>query len=267
MTSVPPPRAVLRAFGVTEARPLATPTWIAGNVVLKPETDPELQEWWGTVAGEIVRSGFRLADPVRASDGSWVVDGWVAARWVEGASVPSTGPSAEGWGQVIKAGRAFHRAVAHLGRPAFVDRRDSWWARADRRAWGEAVRVEPLPELAAAARVLEAACRPLGESQVVHADLGGNVLLADELAPAIIDVSPYWRPPAFAEGVVVADALCWHGADASLLGDLGVSVPAVARAMLFRLWTTHERVLTGVGRKDLAEEVDAYAGAVGALGL
>ena len=101
----------------------------------------------------------------------------------------------------------------------------------------------------------------------MHADLSGNVLLADGLDPAIIDVSPYWRPPAYAEGVLVADALCWHGAPAELLDELRVSVPAVARAMLFRLWTTHERVLAGVDVEELAAETRAYADAAAAIGL
>jgi len=124
-----------------------------------------------------------------------------------------------------------------------------------------------VPELAETVRLLEAACRPLGEAQVVHGDLAGNVLLADGVPPAVIDVSPYWRAPAFAEGVLVADALCWSGAGADLLDDLGVSVPAVARALLFRLWTTHERVSDDVRVEDLPSEADAYAAAASALGL
>jgi len=263
-----PPPAVLAAFGVeAEPRPLAAPTWRAGDLVLKPDTDPGLQSWLGTEVAHVVRRGFRLADPLPARDGSWVVQGWCATRWVEGRSVPATGPSIERWQQALEAGRAFHRAVAHLDRPGFVERRDSWWARADRRTWAESGPAEPVPELAPTARVLEAACRPLGEPQVVHGDLAGNVLLADGLEPAVIDVSPYWRPPALAEGVLVADALCWNGAQPTLLEELDVSVPAVARAMLFRLWTTHERVVAGVRVEDLDEEARAYAAAAAAIGL
>jgi hypothetical protein len=33
----------------------------------------------------------------------------------------------------------------------------------------------------------------------------------------VIDFSPRWRPPAFASAIVVADALIWEGADASVL--------------------------------------------------
>ena len=55
---------------------------------------------------------------------------------------------------------------------------------------------------------------PLGADQLVHADLTGNVLLTRDAPPGIIDISPYWRPPAYAEGIVVADAMCWHDATA-----------------------------------------------------
>jgi hypothetical protein len=263
-----PPPAVLAAFGVeVEPRPLAEPTWRAGDLVLKPDTHPELQAWLATEIAPALRRGFRLADPLPAQDGSWVVQGWSATRWVDGRSVPATGPSVERWQQALEAGRAFHRAVAHVKRPGFFERLDSWWARADRRTWAESGPAEPVPQLAPTARVLESACRPLGGSQVVHGDLAGNVLLADGLPPAVIDVSPYWRPPALAEGVLVADALCWYGAEPTLLEDLDVSVPAVARAMLFRLWTTHERVVAGVRVEDLDAEARAYATAAAAIGL
>lgn len=66
------------------------------------------------------------------------------------------------------------------------------------------------------ARRLQYALEPLGRPQIVHADLTNNVLFAPRPAPAIIDISPYWRAPEYADGIVVADALCWHGAPASL---------------------------------------------------
>jgi hypothetical protein len=263
-----PSRAVLAAFGVAvEPRPFAEPTWLAGDVVLKPDTGPELQAWLGTVLVGVRRRGFRLADAVPAVDGSWVVDGWGATRWVAGDPAPMVDPGPDGWRSALEGGRAFHRAVAHLDLPAFLERRDSWWVRADRRAWGESGPAVPVPELAATARILEAACRPIGEPQLVHGDLTRNVLIASGLDPAVIDVTPYWRPPQFAEGVLVADALCWFATAPTLLDDLDVPVPAVARGMLFRLWTTHERVVSGVRVDDLAAEASAYADAAAAIGL
>jgi hypothetical protein len=50
---------------------------------------------------------------------------------------------------------------------------------------------------------------------LIHGDLTGNVLFHDELPPAIIDFTPYWRPLEFQSAVVVADALVWEGAPPS----------------------------------------------------
>ncbi|MBR7838785.1 hypothetical protein KDL01_36290 [Actinospica durhamensis] len=62
----------------------------------------------------------------------------------------------------------------------------------------------------------------------------------------LIDFSPYWRPAAFGEAVVVGDALIWHGADGDLLrrvaADSGPDfIEFVARAVIYRLVTTSER--------------------------
>jgi hypothetical protein len=101
----------------------------------------------------------------------------------------------------------------------------------------------------------------------VHADLTGNVLFSPTLPPAVIDLSPYWRPPEYAEGVVIADALCWHGAQPSLLEETGVSVTAVARALLFRMATTNQAVSVGGARADLEDEARRYAYAAAAIGV
>jgi len=45
----------------------------------------------------------------------------------------------------------------------------------------------------------------------------GNVLFHPDLPPAIIDLSPYWRPALFATAIVVIDAMIWEGADRSAL--------------------------------------------------
>ena len=50
--------------------------------------------------------------------------------------------------------------------------------------------VKHLPALLAAVRPVSGVA-----PQLIHGDLTGNVLFGDGLAPAIIDLSPYWRPP------------------------------------------------------------------------
>ncbi|MEV6596837.1 TIGR02569 family protein [Actinoplanes sp. NPDC051346] len=258
---------VLHAFGVDgPARRLAGgqgTSWAAGEVVLKPDGGA-LHEWLADAFADVTCDGFRLAAPVRTRDGAWGLQGWSAMRWVQGAEPDYSAVST--WQEILTAGRAFHRAVARLRRPAFLDTRRDWWAQADRAAWAERA-IRFVPEFTALARRLEEALQPLGPPQLVHADLTKNVLFDPGLPPAIIDISPYWRPPAYAEAIVVADALCWHDAPSSLWRTVDVSAAAVARALLFRMATTNERVLSGDQGADLQDEARRYDLAAAAIGL
>jgi hypothetical protein len=135
---VTPPAAVLAAFGGTApARPLPGGkggTWRAGDVVLKP-AEGRAEPWWrAEVLTRLPPSPhFRIARPVRSRDGGWLVDGWEAATWVAGH------PDPRRVDDVVRAGEAFHDAVAGLARPSFLDTRDDPWTYGDRLAFGEPV--------------------------------------------------------------------------------------------------------------------------------
>jgi hypothetical protein len=81
--------------------------------------------------------------------------------------------------------------------------------------------------------------------QVVHADLGGNVLFHPALAPGVIDISPFWRPAAYADAIVVADAVAWHGAGDDLVEHLLTQQgdQLLLRAVLFRVATDPAEVV------------------------
>jgi hypothetical protein len=90
------------------------------------------------------------------------------------------------WSEVLEVGRRFNGSLAALGRPAFIDRRRHPWSVGDRVAWEEAnpPRDHPLLERLSAIRA------PVDlPSQVIHGDLTENVLFADHLPPAVIDVT------------------------------------------------------------------------------
>ena len=105
---------------------------------------------------------------------------------------------------------------------------------------------------------------PLGPAQLVHGDLTDNVLLVAGGPPSIIDFSPYWRPPAYAEGIVIADALCWHGASPEILEEGDVPIAAVARGLLFRVLTVPSQPQHPVV---VQEQTLRYESVVDALGL
>jgi uncharacterized protein (TIGR02569 family) len=234
-----PPGRVLEAFGVrTPPRRLSGGkggTWQAGDVVLKPAEGETETTWRASVLAGLPESAdFRVARPVPASDGTWVVDGWEATRWVAGQADPRRVD------EVVHAGEAFHRAIAALPRPSFLDLRDDPWTYGDRLAFGEPVPPGSTAPSALLAPLIEVR-RPIASpSQVVHGDLGGNVLFADGLPPAIIDWPAYWRPPAWAAAVAVVDAMVWHRVPHSAL-DRWAHLPEwdqmLVRALLYRIAT------------------------------
>jgi uncharacterized protein (TIGR02569 family) len=228
---VRPPPHVLEAFGVVaEPKPLdggRGKAWRCGELVLKPlDTSVEELEWQGRLLDSLV------CDGVRVSHLRGLHDGWCGWEAVAGEH------RERAWPDVIAVGARFHAALAGIPRPAFIDRRTNHWAVGERVAWGELAaseveHVKHLPHLVAALRPVD-----VSASQLVHGDLTGNVLFADGLPPAVIDFSPYWRPPAFASAVVVGDALLWEDADESLLAAVAHvdDFPQLLlRALIFRV--------------------------------
>jgi uncharacterized protein (TIGR02569 family) len=242
------PAAVISAFGA-EGDPVALEggegrSWLVGDTVLKPlDMEPEALAWQADVLATIRCDGFRVAQPRRAGNGSVVVQGWCAWERLEGRHEKGR------WADVIAVGERFHEAVVDVPRPALIGRRADPWAIGDRVAWGELpaddfMQVKHLPRLVAA-------LRPLGApSQLIHGDLTANVLFADDLSPAIIDLSPYWRPTAFASAVVVADALVWEGAAEGVLDAVAhverfeqfLLRALIYRAVADRLFREHEPI-------------------------
>ena len=242
MSSQPPPEEVLESFGLTgaAAQPVSGGqgrTWSAGGVVLKPVDDAVEAAWLGDVLSELAEDGFRINRPVQSASGTWVVDGWSAWELLAGEHDTSGR-----WVEVLRVGERLNAALSGLPRPGFLDSRTHAWAVGDRVAWGEEPPdvvhevLQPLVD-----RLTQHLVPDDSRSQVVHGDLTANVLFAPGLAPGVIDVTPYWRPPRFSQAVVVLDALLWHGAPAALSDALPGGrdrASLLARAALYRLITS-----------------------------
>jgi uncharacterized protein (TIGR02569 family) len=234
-----PPAGVLRAFGASgdlerlpggEGRVVRT-----GDLVLKPIDDPAESAWVQDLLARADPSAIRVAEPVPTADGAWVHDGWIASRFLEGLR-----PAAPAWEVVVDAGLALGDALeaARVGGEDVLAARTHRWAVADRVAWGE----EAVDLAAPAAEVLDALVAHTGEpdreERLVHADLSGNVLLAPDDVPVVLDVSPCLRPRSWAEAIVVADAVTWLGAPPSMAADFAVDATMtdlLVRALIFRL--------------------------------
>ncbi|MEJ7794884.1 MAG: hypothetical protein WKF50_04975 [Nocardioides sp.] len=222
----------------------------AGDLVLSPGRDPEIAAWLHPLLARLAvrlderprrRSrDLRIAVPVPARDGSWVVDGWGASRYEPGTVV------CRDLDVLTAAGRVLHAelAVAVPERPPGLDKRDDRWAEAERLAFGPPEYVATAADRrgepglrSLAADVVAGLGDATGPDQLVHGDLAGNVLLDRAGAPVVIDVSPYWRPVLWAEAVCVLDAVLWLGAEPSVMTDWSDAArrDAMCRAALFRV--------------------------------
>ena len=212
--------------------------WRVGDVVLKPAD--ALDPWRAEVhRGLLADSPVRFTVPPPIELGH---DGWMGWGWVEGR------PRVESrWTDLVTAAVDYHRALADVvpDRPGFLDDVDNPWATGDRVAWEEAAvdAVPPSPQSHLLDRLFEARRAVGGAPQLIHGDLPGNVLFAEDraCAPAIIDLSPYWRPVGFALAIAAFDAMTWWStpADVALAPFAGdADFPQLlVRAAIYRIVT------------------------------
>lgn len=213
-------------------------SWRAGDVVLKPTTSSERIDWLAGVLGQVSDTDdFRVARHVAAADGRWVVDGWSATGWLEGSHLPGR------WEEGMKVSAAFHAALARVhAEPPQGD--DGPWSTGARVAWNEQQAARDLqPDVVS---LLDELAPLLNQSwtgpsaQIIHGDLG-NILYAEGLAPAVIDMSPHFAPAPFADAIIVADALAWESAPRDLAVHFARTRTAgpqlLARAVVYRVVT------------------------------
>lgn len=208
---------------------------MAEGVVLKPVSDERFAAWHADVMDAIEERDFRVARPVRADNGGWVVSGWTASTWIPGRQTNR-------WDETIDIGAAFHDGLRSMNPPPWLHDRNDRWTVGDRVAWEELPSpalppafLEPLALLSAARTSTDL------PAQIIHGDLTHNVLYAPGFAPAVIDLAPYVRPVGFASAVVVADALLWFGGDRALARSTAARVEMfgqlLTRALIYRLVT------------------------------
>lgn len=257
--TIAPPEHVRATFGLrelagTELDGIWDGGWRYGDVVLSPVGDHARAAWSGRVRETLEVDGLRVARPVRASDGRYVVSGWRGDGFLGGRPEPR-------YDEIVSLSVRLHAATAELARPRFLSQQVvppfsdvDVFTVADQAAWdddplAQARRLGMLTELGddraeqlALIERLASLRRPVTvPDQLVHGDLFGTVLFDGAEAPGLLDLVPYYRPAPWAAGVVVVDALSWGGADSGLVERWAV-LPEwpqmLLRALLFRL-TVH----------------------------
>jgi Ser/Thr protein kinase RdoA (MazF antagonist) len=229
-------------------------TYRAGDTVYRRETNVVEATFVADLYDNLDEQAFRVPKPQRTQQGAWVsARGWSAWSFVAGR--PTTVTELP---HVITALEAFHHALAPTARPGYLVHRDGPFDRADRAAWGTVpTTIDARLMLLVAALVNARRMDVHLPEQLIHGDLNEeNILVAPGMAPAIIDMTPYWRPAAFALAVLAYWLGPYQG-DMAIL-PLFAHVPAfpqmLVRVGLRTLLIVHEFGQLGGNVEDSAHE-------------
>lgn len=264
MAIAAPSSSVVAAFGAAGLPPRLVHggqgvTFRIGDLAIKKCDEIERTEWLSGVLEAVEEKGFRLARPVRADTSKFVVDGWCAARWIDGTTA-----IAGRWCEAIEACQAFHRALVGVPQSPLLYRTDNAYDRADTAVWAyppQDLHIGPTTQQ------LQRLLRPITlPSQLVHGDPSeGNLLFAPDEPPGIIDIAPYWHPADYGIAVLIADGIAWSGAPHSLLADVACwreMDQLLIRAVLFRLYVGY---LFRGGQAAAENRASAYGPVIHAL--
>ena len=223
---------MLTAFGIAEPPEQlpGTTVWRCGGTVLRPVADRARAVWLARTLYRVEVPDLRIARPIRATDGRWIVGGWAASRYVPGSPEPRHD-------ETMLAALKLAHATADAPRPDF--RRDDVGALADRIAWQEADAEVEETKGGRWFEVLAVARRPVHlPNQVVPGGLFGEVLFDGPAPPGVVDFDPYYRPAEWGAAIAAVDAVAWGGADTEFLrrwSHLPEWSQLLLRALLFRL--------------------------------
>lgn len=215
MTNSIPSREILNAFGV-KGKPILLKggqgkCYRVGKVVFKPTDNQDESNWVCDILDAFEDENVCVPKPICAINGKWVFNGWTAHHYIEGEHKYGICP------EKIKVYENFHKAISGIQRPSFLDHNNDPWAVADRMAWNE----QPLPDNKIIKNILNRLQKATKEinlpNQLIHGDIGENILFHEKYKPIVIDLCPYWRPAYFATAVAVIDAIVWQNAQVSVL--------------------------------------------------
>lgn len=193
-------------------------TYRVDDAVLKHTRDEQMMSWLAEITENLKSDKFRVPKPLKSRENTWVYQGWIAHRFEEGRYYDDK------YAESIMVCRDFHKAIAGIPKPDFFDRRTDVFHLADKMAWGEL----SLPDFSLTNVPLKRLFGSMQElnlpKQLIHGDWGpGNILFHDQLVPAVIDISPYFRPADFPVPVMMIDALAEGSVSAAIL-DLGRNI-------------------------------------------
>ncbi|NIM95792.1 MAG: hypothetical protein GTO18_18995 [Anaerolineales bacterium] len=186
-----------------------------GQCVFKPIENVHRYSWSCDLLLRMDCKGFRISEPYRAVDGSFVYHGWAASAFEPGEHIHGR------WQEKLNITRMFHSELNNLEIHPMPPSTDLWSV-AHEIAWEFIPLPHTLdPKMTSMIIDIFSRYQPLSRSQeIIHSDICGNILFHEGVEPCVIDFSPAFGSIEYAESILVVDAIAWENAALDILNLL-----------------------------------------------
>jgi len=205
-----------------------------GNIIIKKNDGDNVNiDLICTILSRIDSDRYRVAKPVLSINNRFIEDGYVATFYEEGQHHYNNIE------EVIYISNLFHNDIQHYSIDLMKDVDTKWTNAMDILFRNRDIPYNVDNDNLETCLNMMKMLKPFNdELQIIHGDIGGNILFHSKLPPCIIDFSPCIAPAKMANAIVITDYVTWVNSDLSklhLLKPFEEYKNYIAYAVMFRL--------------------------------
>lgn len=199
-------KTILEAFHLTgKGLPLEggqNQSRLYDQTVLKPVYDESYYNQISKLFNQLENPAYRISKHLKATNGHYAFMGYGATIYEPGFEVDDR------LKEKLLVSNAFHETLKDIP-TSLLPKTDDPWSKAHHLLWHQE-RLEASSDMAIFVNDLLDQLSIYDEAlQIIHSDLGGNILFHETLPPLVIDFSPAIAPKSFADAVLVCDSIAW----------------------------------------------------------
>ena len=215
------------------------------NVVIKPVWDKALYEFVSPIYNSLKQRGYRISKHLKSKNNNFVESGFGATSFEPGFNEKSR------LKEKLYISRLFHEDLKKTKIKKLPEPNNPWNL-ANEIIWN--YKEIPKNTNKKYKKYFEEIINKLpkikDEFQLIHADIGGNILFHKSFDPLIIDFSPVIGPVKYSDSIMICDEIAWDDANIEslfILSPFEEYIPYIKYAIAFR-------IVTAVLHKDFSDK-------------
>lgn len=223
---------ILKKFNIDETKGELLPggqgtSYKYGEYVVKPVDNEEYYSFVMNLFDSLNPVDYRISRPIKSVNDKYVENGYAVTKYEVGFDFDDLRVK-------LEVSNLLHSDLKKLKIEKLPISSDPW-TKANNCLWKNGT----TDELGEEKELCDSLLRQLPlveeEYQLIHGDLGGNIMNGD--SPLVIDFSPAIAPKKYADAIIVCDAIAWEckSLDEIVLLDLSVYKPFILYAIVFRV--------------------------------